>query len=401
VVTAGGAIEYDANRGTTILIEPGLLLGDVDNATLSGVTVAITGGHDVRDLLHFTDQAGITGSFDANTGVLTLTGNASVAAYQAALATITFSTDSQRSDLRTISWTVNDGAALSAAATTAIDITGRLMPPSDQGRSAADERPSDGNRYGYDGDTRLRTNVSGDDSPGGFSRSHGYYFVNADVKLATTGNAGIQIDLALGELTAALNGDVVSFIALQANGDPLPSWLTFDALTGQFAGLPPNGQLASIPDHDIVTGAIPADPTAVTPAGPRAQTNAITVMVVARDSRGNVAVTTFTIDLRAPGRQGWNLPLNGDWGREPKLLENPRDLAALGIGPDLSRLAAWSEQRSISADGPSADTGGNGQRDRVTFGRAGFSEKLQSVGWRAAQAERMALLNSLPRATLH
>src|SRR5208282_3187215 len=61
-------------------------------------------------------QSGITGSYISSTGVLTLTGTASVTAYQAALDSITYSftgggdpTVGGTDTTRTISWVVNDG----------------------------------------------------------------------------------------------------------------------------------------------------------------------------------------------------------------------------------------------------------------------------------------------------
>src|SRR3569623_1286675 len=81
------------------------------------------------DTLNFTDQNGISGSYDSGTGVLTLTGTSSVANYQAALRSITFSSASDNptsfgtNASRTITWQVNDGALGSTAATSTVNIT--------------------------------------------------------------------------------------------------------------------------------------------------------------------------------------------------------------------------------------------------------------------------------------
>ena len=54
-------------------------------------TVHITSGYaSGEDLLEFTDANGITGSFNASNGKLTLTGSASVADYQSALRSVTY-----------------------------------------------------------------------------------------------------------------------------------------------------------------------------------------------------------------------------------------------------------------------------------------------------------------------
>ncbi len=101
-----------------------LTLSDPDSANLESATVAITSGYvNGADVLAFTDAGGISGSFDAATGVLTLTGAATVAAYQAALRSVTFeNADSATFGDRVIEFTANDGTADSAVASRTIDI---------------------------------------------------------------------------------------------------------------------------------------------------------------------------------------------------------------------------------------------------------------------------------------
>ena len=59
-----------------------------------------------EDELDFTDQNGITGTYDSGTGVLTLTGTSSVANYQAALRSVTYenSSDDPSTATRTVSF---------------------------------------------------------------------------------------------------------------------------------------------------------------------------------------------------------------------------------------------------------------------------------------------------------
>ena len=96
VVTAtAGALGYTENDAATA-IDPGLTLSDSDSANLVSATVQITGGYvNGQDLLGFTNQNGITGSFDPGTGTLTLSGTASVAAYQAAMRSVTYLNNSE------------------------------------------------------------------------------------------------------------------------------------------------------------------------------------------------------------------------------------------------------------------------------------------------------------------
>jgi VCBS repeat-containing protein len=129
VVTAGNSIGYTEN-GSPAVIDGSITVSDADSANLSGATVAISAGRTAGDLLGFTPQNGISGSYDTATGVLTLSGSSSVANYQAALRSITYSSSSDTptaiANSRTISWQVNDGATannVSAIATSTIVIT--------------------------------------------------------------------------------------------------------------------------------------------------------------------------------------------------------------------------------------------------------------------------------------
>ena len=114
-------------------ITSALTISDDDDAMIGGATVAITSGFDSgADTLSFTNQNGITGSYDSSTGVLTLSGAASLADYQAALRSVEFSTsDSSASPAaRTISFQVTDSlGATSNTATRTIDVSEAAQPP--------------------------------------------------------------------------------------------------------------------------------------------------------------------------------------------------------------------------------------------------------------------------------
>lgn len=78
-------------------------LSDADDSDLAGATVRITGGYQAGDILEFPNTPTITGVFDAVTGTLTLSGADSIANYQAALRSVTFSSSSPDPNIRTIS----------------------------------------------------------------------------------------------------------------------------------------------------------------------------------------------------------------------------------------------------------------------------------------------------------
>jgi hypothetical protein len=126
-VTAGNTVSYAA-QAAPVAIDPGIKLIDPDNATLAGATVSIAGGFLSGDTLGFTNQNGITGSYNAAAGSLMLSGTASLANYQAALASVSFASSLQDpthggADMqRTVSFVANDGALSSAAATTTINV---------------------------------------------------------------------------------------------------------------------------------------------------------------------------------------------------------------------------------------------------------------------------------------
>ena len=110
-------------NGTADALFSTLTLTDVDNATLNGATITIAAPV-AGDVLNFTTQNGITGSYSA--GVLTLTGSASVADYQAAIRSVTFSNPSETlvNGSRSISLTVSDGALNSTPVTATVTVVG-------------------------------------------------------------------------------------------------------------------------------------------------------------------------------------------------------------------------------------------------------------------------------------
>ena len=123
-----GSLSYTEHQAATA-IDTALTVSDVNSANLVSATVQITGNFVAgQDVLGFTNQNGIAGSYNAATGVLTLTGQASVAQYQAALQSVTYfnSSDNPSGQTRTISYQVDDGSAqnsLSNVVTATVSVT--------------------------------------------------------------------------------------------------------------------------------------------------------------------------------------------------------------------------------------------------------------------------------------
>ena len=123
-VTAGASATFTGG-GAAVTLDFGFTVSDVDSGgNLTGATVSISSGFITGDALNFTNQNGITGSYDAATGVLTLSGTASLGNYQTALDSISYGFNPANGDptggaaadtSRTISWVVNDGAVINGS----------------------------------------------------------------------------------------------------------------------------------------------------------------------------------------------------------------------------------------------------------------------------------------------
>ena len=101
-----------------------ITITDSDSELLSQAIVTIDEGRLDGDVLAFTEQDGIDGTFDATTGVLTFTGDASLSDYQAVLRSVTFGVgDAADIGQRTLSIEVTDVSNnVAAAATDQADI---------------------------------------------------------------------------------------------------------------------------------------------------------------------------------------------------------------------------------------------------------------------------------------
>jgi VCBS repeat-containing protein len=112
-VSGAGPLHYIENQSPR-RIDPGLTISDADSQNLVSATVSIANNfHAAEDILGFTDQNGIHGSYNSATGVLTLSGVSSVANYQAALRSVTYfnGSDDPSSAARTVTYQVDDGSS--------------------------------------------------------------------------------------------------------------------------------------------------------------------------------------------------------------------------------------------------------------------------------------------------
>ncbi len=129
-----------------------ITVSDADNTTLMGGTVKVSVNYNAaQDRLVFTNQNGITGSFSTSTGILTLTGMASLANYQAALRSVQYQNidAADASALqRTIAFSVTDASAVgSNTVTRTITITTALDAASTLPYTETFETDGEGTRY--------------------------------------------------------------------------------------------------------------------------------------------------------------------------------------------------------------------------------------------------------------
>ncbi|MBZ0125991.1 MAG: tandem-95 repeat protein, partial [Rhodocyclaceae bacterium] len=128
----GYATFFNYDTGNAIPIgDIDIAIADPDSATITGATITIGGNLQPQDFLTANAlPAGITASaYNPATGVMTLSGSASLADYQAAIRAISFDTTSNNSGQRTISVTVSDGALTSNAAEATVSILGTNNRP--------------------------------------------------------------------------------------------------------------------------------------------------------------------------------------------------------------------------------------------------------------------------------
>ena len=133
--TSGGTTAFTEGNNVTstpVVVDSSITISDSDNSTLASGTVSITGGFQTgQDVLAFTNNpatmGNISGSYNATTGVMSLSSSgatATVAQWQAAYRSVTYtdSSDTPNTGNRTVSFVVNDGLANSTAGTKTVSV---------------------------------------------------------------------------------------------------------------------------------------------------------------------------------------------------------------------------------------------------------------------------------------
>ena len=122
LAASGGTTAHTEN--VPVVVDSGITVTDADSANLASGTVTIGAGYTAgQDVLGFTTQNGITGSWNAPT--MTLTGSATKADWQTALRSVTYTNTSDTPDTgdRTLNFVVNDGTLDSNTAAKTVTVT--------------------------------------------------------------------------------------------------------------------------------------------------------------------------------------------------------------------------------------------------------------------------------------
>jgi hypothetical protein len=127
-----GSVAFVEDAGP-VFVGQSISISDVDDAFLQSMVAVISGGYLAsEDELLFTNTSTLTGVWNPTTGQLTITGNGTIAEYQAALQSIRYINHSNTPNAsnRTISFSVNDGSA-SFSASNIIARTITVSPSND------------------------------------------------------------------------------------------------------------------------------------------------------------------------------------------------------------------------------------------------------------------------------
>ena len=113
-LTVSGGNSNFTLLGSAAAVDSGLTIVDQTSGTNTAAKVQISAGLQTGDTLALpsgSGYTGITGSYDAAKGILTLSGSGNAAAYQAALRAVTFSTTNPSTTNRTIDITLGNAIA--------------------------------------------------------------------------------------------------------------------------------------------------------------------------------------------------------------------------------------------------------------------------------------------------
>jgi VCBS repeat-containing protein len=275
VVTVAETASYSENAAP-VPLSPGATVSEVDNQTLQSAKVSIGSGFFTGDVLA-ASVAGtsITASYDAATGVLTLTGNDTLAHYQQVLEGVTYVSTSDNptnfgaDTSRTISWVLNDGTLNSATQTTTLNLT------------AVDDAPTATAPASYSTTEQTSLSLKGtglsiSDVDAGTGSMTVTLSVGEGTLSATAGNSGagvsgsgtstLTITGTVAQVNAFLGATSTSTLSYIDNTDTPSASTTLTLSVNDNGNTGPGGPLTGSASSTINLTAVDDAPTATAPA---------------------------------------------------------------------------------------------------------------------------------------
>ena len=223
IVDAIGKKKYTEGQGATIIIDGSLTVKDLDDSTIESATVTISTGYEpTEDVLGFSNTSEISGSWNAASGQLSLSGTASRSAYAAALATVTYHNSDDANPVlghRTVSWQINDGSAASNTALSIIDVGGINDSPESQNDAGSVDAGSSLNILAGSGLLINDSDPESDDLTISDVRT------GSESQSGTDGSIGTALTGDYGQLTVNADGSY-AYSANQAAADALAEGAT-------------------------------------------------------------------------------------------------------------------------------------------------------------------------------
>ncbi|CAN2048059.1 hypothetical protein GMMP1_550002 [Candidatus Magnetomoraceae bacterium gMMP-1] len=114
ILTGAGGITVYTENSAALSVASDITITDFDNIYMERAVISISQNYTLNeDILSFADTANITGTWDSQAGILSLTGSDTKANYQSALRSINYenTSDDPNTLIRTVSFIINDGKA--------------------------------------------------------------------------------------------------------------------------------------------------------------------------------------------------------------------------------------------------------------------------------------------------
>lgn len=124
--------------GTPVGLPSSIAVSDPDDTSIASATITLSPVFSAEDVLTFTPKGTITGSYNASTGILSLTGGGTIADFQDVVRSVRYSNSkgtAANTTTRTITLVVNDGENDSNLVTGQLSITASNTPPTLSGVS--------------------------------------------------------------------------------------------------------------------------------------------------------------------------------------------------------------------------------------------------------------------------